>query len=100
MSYEYRFCFTGFLALEGFINCCLDAMVRLRSADNAFGAGKCYARLEGTKLVFRAGFNAPSVVQMAYNGCHPVVSQPAGVDRRWNKAVPEGVHLNQWSKHG
>jgi len=59
MSYEYRFRFTGFFALKGFINCDLDTMVCLRSTDNTFGAGKGYACLEGANLVLGSGFNEP-----------------------------------------
>ena len=85
----FLFCLDGFTDNHG------HGMVRLRGADEALRLGKGDARLEGLHL--GDGLRPDDAVkdELADNGGHTVIPQPACVDGCRDKTVAEGIHGKQ-----
>src|SRR5207247_4810454 len=68
---------------------------RLRRWNDALRARELHRGLERGELRHRHRLDHAFVVELANERCHAVVAQAAGVQRRRDERVAEGVHLDE-----
>ena len=91
---ENAFFFLLFPAANGFIDDRSDRVRRFRGRDQALGRREHPRRFKTLQLMERHGFNDSQFRPKTHQWRHPVIAQSAGMNTRWDVAVPEGVHFD------
>lgn len=83
------------LGLEGFLDGRGDGMGGFGRGKDAFGLVEELPGLENALLPVCPRLDDPQGNEMADQGSHPVVAEPAGMDGRGDEIHPQGVHVEE-----
>src|SRR4030042_3489776 len=93
---QYHFFFTFLFCFFCFNDYLSNGMACFRSRNDAFGFGKENTCLITFELMKRLRIDETQDSRLAYQSGHTMITQTAGMNGRWYKRMPQGMHGYQW----